>query len=97
MAPSVWLRASCACIRSCRRASSMARTRPKARRASPAARGLEQRPAAARQQRGFHARRGQPFHQPERLPLAAAHFLSGIEVQDAHQLMFLALEYFRKV
>ena len=64
---------------------------------APLARGFEQRPAAARQQRGFHARRGQPFHQPEHLPLAAAHFLSGIEVQDAHQLMFLALEYFRNV
>jgi hypothetical protein len=51
----------------------------------------------AGQQGGFHARRGQPFHQPERLPLAAAHFLSGIEVQDSHQLIFLALEYFKKV
>jgi hypothetical protein len=73
-----------------------ARQAPRLDAQAPLACGLEQRSAAARQQRGFHARRGQAFDQPQRLPLAAAHFLSGIEVQDAHQLMFLALEYFRK-
>ncbi len=51
----------------------------------------------AGQQGGFHARRGQPFDQPQHLPLAAAHLSSGIEVKDAHQLMFLALEYLRNV
>ena len=36
-----------------------------------------------------------PFDQTQHLPLSAAHFLPGIEVKDPHQLMFLALEYFR--
>ena len=70
---------------------------PAARRASPFAGGGEERSILARQQRGFHARRGQAFDQPQHLPLAAAHLAAGVEVQDAHQLMFLALAYFRKV
>ena len=49
------------------------------------------------QQGGLHACRGQALDQPQHLPLAAAHLSSGIEMKDAHQLMFLALEYFRKV
>jgi hypothetical protein len=59
--------------------------------------GRCERRAGARQQGAFHSPGGQPFHQPQRLPLAAAHLFARIQVEDAHQLMFLALEYFRNV
>jgi hypothetical protein len=51
----------------------------------------------SRQQGGLDAGPGQSFDEAQHLPLAAAHLSSGIEMKDAHQLMFLALEYFRKV
>ena len=78
--------------------STMARvSAERLRRASPLARGGVERRILARQQGGLHACGGQAFDQPQHLPLAAAHLSSGIEVKDAHQLMFLALEYFRNV
>jgi hypothetical protein len=51
----------------------------------------------ASEEGGLDALGGEGFDEAEDLPLSAAHFLPGIEVEDAHQLMFLALEYFRKV
>src|ERR1019366_7242261 len=48
-------------------------------------------------QGGLDAGRGQTLDKGRPLPLAAANLSSGIEMKDAHQLMFLALEYFRKV
>jgi hypothetical protein len=39
----------------------------------------------------------QALDEAEGLPLAATHRLAKVQVKDAHQLMFLALEYFRKV
>jgi hypothetical protein len=57
----------------------------------------KERPALARQQRRLDSSRRQPLDQPQRLPLAAAHFPSRVQVQDAHQLMILALEYLRNV
>src|ERR1035441_1190100 len=62
-----------------------------------AAGGGVERGTLARQEGGLHAGGGQAFDEPQDLPLAAAHLSPGIEVEDAHQLMFLALEYFRKV
>jgi hypothetical protein len=59
--------------------------------------GLCKRRTIAPQQGAFDSTGHQPFDQPQRLPLAAAHLLARIQVQDAHQLMFLALEYFRNV
>ena len=64
--------------------------------ALPAGGGVERRILAG-QQGGLHARGGQAFDEPQDLPLAAAHLSAGIEMKDAHQLMFLALEYFRNV
>ncbi len=58
---------------------------------------IEQRKSLARQQRGFHSGRGQTFDEPQHLPLAAAHFFARIQVENAHQLMFLAFAYFRNV
>ena len=57
----------------------------------------EERRAFARQQRGFDAGGGETLDEPQHLPLSSAHLLAGVEVQDAHQLMILALEYFRNV
>ena len=97
-APRVWLRASWAWTRSWRRESRAVRARLQRLHAQPPlGAAVKSGAPCARQQRGFHARRGQPFDQPQHLPLAAAHFLAGVQVQDAHQLMFLALAYFRKV
>jgi hypothetical protein len=53
--------------------------------------------APARQQRRFDSFSGQPLDQAQGLPLASAHRLSQVQVEDPHQLMFLALEYFKKV
>jgi hypothetical protein len=58
---------------------------------------LNQRRRRRRKQRREHALAPESGHQPQYLPLASAHLVAGIEVQDPHQLMFLVLEYFRKV
>jgi hypothetical protein len=98
MAPSVWERASWAWIRSCRRASSAARAKPSGSTRQPRIprRALERR-ARPRQQGRLHPRAGEPLDQPQHLPLAAAHLAPGIQMQDAHQLMFLAFVYLRNV
>ena len=59
------------------------------------ARLFEQRRVLPRQQCAFCAPAKEPVDQTQYLPLAPTHFLAGVEVQDAHQLMILALEYFK--
>src|SRR5262249_47179171 len=54
----------------------------------------EERRGIASEQGGFDTGRGEAFEEPEDLPLAAAHLAAGVEVEDSHQLMILALEYF---
>ena len=76
----------------------MARVRPSGTTRQPRLRAAANSGAlGAGQQGGFDAGGRQSFDQPQHLPLAAAHLPAGIEVQDAHQLMFLALAYFRNV
>ena len=57
---------------------------------------IEWGPGAGEQNR-FDSGRAKSFEEAQHLPLASAHFPAGIEMQNAHQLMFLALAYFKKV
>ena len=57
----------------------------------------EQRCARAGKQRLFDAQIAQTAHEQQDLALAAAEFPSGIEVENAHQLMNRALAYLTNV
>ena len=46
--------------------------------------GRERRSGAGKQ-RAFVSRGAESFHQPQYLPLPAAHFSSAIEMEDSHQ------------
>jgi hypothetical protein len=72
--------------------------------------GFKQRRTQASEQGRFRRRQADPrkrwvprpaplqgLNEAEDLPLASAHRLARVQVEDPHQLMFLALEYFRNV